>query len=662
MPDVFLSYSREDQAIARRFAEGLQREGFSVWWDQSLSAGEHYDKVTEQALRTARAVVVLWSKHSVDSRWVRAEATVGDRNGTLVPAMIGACDRPVMFELTQTAELAHWDGDVEDPAWQSFVAGVRRNVSGEVPAPAEQRRQPLPQRPGAKALVRDRTGRRRPWVAIAIVGLVFAFTNRDKWDWPWKQEMQAAGAPAQAAGTAAPVASVMLAVLPFKDISPGQDQRAFVDGLTVEIRGALERLSGMTVIGRASSDFYRDKGIDLRQVGRDLGVAQIVEGEVRRSGDRLIVNVRLNDAATGGSRWAEYYERPLADIWEIQQDIARKVANALQVKLGVGEIGSQPGMTRNLDAYAVYLEGVAEDDPLNPEVLSTGIAKLERAVGIDPSFATAWAGLANYYSFAQSRRLPGATQQEWGRKVDDAWVQVRHLVPDAPILTRPPAENPMFLLTAGRIRESLSLWKRGVAANPRGPFASSNLAAAYLSDGQLQAAAAEAKRGLEFAGNNGFVSFSAWTVALAGKDRAFLSRAIDAFDSSDLSPRIKPLLDQPREAMALVRGWDSASGAVGERGLERVLWMAWFGAHDEALQLLLGEIVPQLNTVRRSPLWLLWHPLLKEVRSKPGFKDVPRRLKMKDNASELTMLEAWRRYGWGDFCKPIEGTDDFECH
>src|SRR6186713_407573 len=125
MPDVFLSYCREDQPVARRFAEGLERDGFSVWWDQSLSAGESFDKVTEKALKDARAVVVLWSKRSVESRWVRSEATLADRYGTLVPVTIEECDRPVMFELTHTADLANWRGDPADPRWRSFVAGLR---------------------------------------------------------------------------------------------------------------------------------------------------------------------------------------------------------------------------------------------------------------------------------------------------------------------------------------------------------------------------------------------------------------------------------------------------------------------------------------------------------------------------------------------------------
>ena len=132
MPDIFLSYSREDQTIARRFAEGLQREGFNVWWDQALNAGESFDQVTERTLKEAKAVVVLWTHRSVQSRWVRSEATLADRYGTLVPAMLEPCDRPIMFELTHTADLAGWSGNASDPRWQSFVAGLRRMVSGGV--------------------------------------------------------------------------------------------------------------------------------------------------------------------------------------------------------------------------------------------------------------------------------------------------------------------------------------------------------------------------------------------------------------------------------------------------------------------------------------------------------------------------------------------------
>ena len=96
--------------MAKRFAEAFEAAGLRVWWDVTLRSGEAYDQVTEKALGSAKAVVVLWSRKSVESRWVRAEATLADRNRTLVPAMIEPCERPIMFELTQTADLSHWTG------------------------------------------------------------------------------------------------------------------------------------------------------------------------------------------------------------------------------------------------------------------------------------------------------------------------------------------------------------------------------------------------------------------------------------------------------------------------------------------------------------------------------------------------------------------------
>jgi formylglycine-generating enzyme required for sulfatase activity len=126
--DVFLSYNREDQPKAKLIAEALERAGFKVWWDTVLRAGQTYDEVTERQLRDAWAVVVLWSSRSVQSKWVRAEATLGERKSALIPVMIEPCERPIMFELIQTADLTNWQGDLTDPNWKAFLADVREHV------------------------------------------------------------------------------------------------------------------------------------------------------------------------------------------------------------------------------------------------------------------------------------------------------------------------------------------------------------------------------------------------------------------------------------------------------------------------------------------------------------------------------------------------------
>src|SRR5689334_5721366 len=144
--DIFISYCREERPVARRFAECFADEGFSVWWDAQLHSGETFDEVIERELRAAKAVVVLWSPRSVASRWVRAEATLADRQNKLVPVTIEACDRPIIFELTHTSDLSHWDGSTTDPSWRTLIKDVDRLVSrnaGAAPAaPATPRAMP----------------------------------------------------------------------------------------------------------------------------------------------------------------------------------------------------------------------------------------------------------------------------------------------------------------------------------------------------------------------------------------------------------------------------------------------------------------------------------------------------------------------------------------
>ena len=126
--DIFISYSRSDRAAARHFAKCFEEDGFTVWWDAALHSGESFDQVIERELRAAAAAIVLWSPRSVASRWVRAEATLADRQGKLIPVIIEQCERPIIFELTHTNDLADWVGDKGDPRWQGLVDDVGRLI------------------------------------------------------------------------------------------------------------------------------------------------------------------------------------------------------------------------------------------------------------------------------------------------------------------------------------------------------------------------------------------------------------------------------------------------------------------------------------------------------------------------------------------------------
>lgn len=131
--DVFISYSREDRAAARHFAKCLAGEGLTVWWDAALHSGETFDEVIERELKAACAAVVLWSPRSVLSRWVRAEATLADRQGKLVPVIIEPCERPIIFELTHTTDLTDWTGEPSDLRWKALIEDVQRLVARRKP-------------------------------------------------------------------------------------------------------------------------------------------------------------------------------------------------------------------------------------------------------------------------------------------------------------------------------------------------------------------------------------------------------------------------------------------------------------------------------------------------------------------------------------------------
>jgi hypothetical protein len=127
--DIFLSYKSEDRAQTGVFAAALQAEGFTVWWDPVLRTGETYDETIERELRAAHVIVVLWTPRSVVSRWVRAEATIADRRGALAPVMLEPCERPIAFELVQTADLIEWSGNKSDPRWRALVDELKPRVA-----------------------------------------------------------------------------------------------------------------------------------------------------------------------------------------------------------------------------------------------------------------------------------------------------------------------------------------------------------------------------------------------------------------------------------------------------------------------------------------------------------------------------------------------------
>ncbi len=124
MADIFISYAREDRTSAERLAKALEEQGWSVWWDPQIPAGKTFDEVIEKAVEAANSILVLWSEHSVNSRWVRTEATEGTERGILIPVLIEDVRIPLAFRRIQAANLIEWDGRTTHWAFQKLVSDI----------------------------------------------------------------------------------------------------------------------------------------------------------------------------------------------------------------------------------------------------------------------------------------------------------------------------------------------------------------------------------------------------------------------------------------------------------------------------------------------------------------------------------------------------------
>jgi len=189
-----------------------------------------------------------------------------------------------------------------------------------------------------------------------------------------------------------------IAVLPFSDLSAAGNQRFLSDGITEELLNALAQIPELNVVARTSTFRFRGSRVDLRDVGQQLGVGLIVEGSVRREGDRVRVTAQLIDAASGAHRWSAVYERRLTDLFTLQEEVALAIADQLQLELGgTTRQALQRRPTDRGDAYQLYLRGRYEWNQRTERGIWNAIAAFRQAVVVDPTYAAAYAGLADAY-------------------------------------------------------------------------------------------------------------------------------------------------------------------------------------------------------------------------------------------------------------------------
>ena len=207
-----------------------------------------------------------------------------------------------------------------------------------------------------------------------------------------------------------------VAVLPFMDFSQAGDQQYFADGMTEELLNALAKVRRLRVAARTSSFAYRNVEKDLREIGSELGVRYLVEGSIRKQGDRLRITAQLVDADDNFHVWSEAYDRTLDDVFTVQEEIAAAIAEELQVSLGLGQGGALVAPTADLQAYDLYLRARALIRERGSGIREA-VTLLEEVVARDSTWAPGWAGLAQAYSLVPYYE-PGASV---GRIATESW-------------------------------------------------------------------------------------------------------------------------------------------------------------------------------------------------------------------------------------------------
>jgi adenylate cyclase len=204
-----------------------------------------------------------------------------------------------------------------------------------------------------------------------------------------------------AAGPSALSDKPSIAVLPFANIGADPEQEYFSDGISEDIITDLSKIAGLMVIARNSSFSYRGRAVDVRTIGRDLGVRSVLEGSIRRAGNRVRITAQLVDAGTGGHLWAERYDRDLTDIFALQDEVTRNIVDALKVKLTAGETSRlADARTSSLEAHDLALRAreFLRGQKFDRETLDQTVALLSRAIALDPDYVEPYAALAMAYN------------------------------------------------------------------------------------------------------------------------------------------------------------------------------------------------------------------------------------------------------------------------
>jgi TolB-like protein len=371
---VFISYATHDAAVAQKACSALETAGFPCWIaPRDVLPGTLYADGIVGAIDDSSVFVLILSKEAIASAHVGRELERATSKRHPIIALridTAALSRAFEYFLNQSQWIEVGAGGT-DAAIAKLVDTVGRHLAAGVAAQASSA-------PPVKAAASRRTwGIAAAVVALALVASYFLALK------PWLH--QRATAPVA-------VGDKSIAVLPFVDMSEKKDQEYFADGMTEEIIDLLATIPELKVTGRTSSFQFKGHNEDLRAIGKQLGVAYILEGSIRKSGDKIRVTAQLIDSRNGNHLLSETYDRDLSDILKLQDEIAATLVRTLQVQMN-GAISSRAAIN-NTEAFTLSLQGWHAFERYDPAGFEEGTQDFQRALELDPSFAAAAGGLA----------------------------------------------------------------------------------------------------------------------------------------------------------------------------------------------------------------------------------------------------------------------------
>jgi len=526
--------------------------------------------------------------------------------------------------------------------------------------------------------IAPQTARRMDRLIIAMLALALAYFGFDKFVLAPRRDAALVVATTQAvtATTAAAAAPAVdahsIAVLPFVNMSGDAANEYFSDGISEEILNVLARTVGLQVAARTSSFSFKGKNQEIPEIARQLQVRMVLEGSVRKQDDRVRITAQLIDANKGYHVWSQTYDRKLSDIFAIQDEIAKAIGNELQVQIvGASENGKSAGGTRNLQAYDLYLRGIALWQTRRGDALWQAVELFENAVKADPKYAQGYAGLALIYSImgAYTARIPFAETLQRARDSAERALAIDAALPEAyaalgrvavqerrratgdALLNRSIELRPSFatayqwrgmlLMSSGDFGGGLASLERATALDPRSLIVAENHAFALRVLGRDAEARERCLRALEID--------PAWFGCLEdvvlvdlqsrnfGEARVMLERLASAKNSSAVA--------QGRELTEALNGGADDKHALARRyaalpfdsGLDQASGNALEGYDMPAMLILLGEPGLALDYLERlapeiagTADWTVMLPAMDPIRCDPRFVAVVQRLKTTD--------------------------------